>query len=277
MCFSPNNGLDKMNSFRKITAFTLIELLVVIAIIALFLGILVPVLANARKSSIQLLCASNLKQIYSAFATYANDNSGTLIKAGEILHTKNSQELLNLWHIALLPYVSEKLDNDLLKEKFPKIWFCPEDKDPYPKGYKNNPHNGMTSYALNGYYSNANGLEIKLGPAGGYKFSQIQIASSCMMMGETSYASQLYDIESPKTVSYNLPRDGHHRITSGFYHNQSMNITFADGHINNINGRRVPADEKYIPQNYKTGKFLFWPDLILPTASETPSFWGNGY
>jgi prepilin-type N-terminal cleavage/methylation domain-containing protein/prepilin-type processing-associated H-X9-DG protein len=266
-----------MNSNRKINAFTLVELLVVISIIAVLLGVLMPVLANARRSSKQLMCAANLKQVYTAFASYANQNSDVIIKAGEILHTKNLQELLALWHISLLPYVGEKFDGDIMEEKFSKVWFCPEDKDPYPKGYKNNPHNGMTSYAQNGYCNIVNGVEIKLGPGGGCKFSQIHNPADCMMMGETSYASQFYDSQSPKTIAYNLARDGHHRMTSGFYHSKSMNVSYVDGHIGNIKGRKVDADEKYIPANYKTGKFLFWPKLSLPTATESPAFWGPGY
>ncbi|MHB9071832.1 MAG: type II secretion system protein [Sedimentisphaerales bacterium] len=269
--------IKKTNSNCRTKAFTLVELLVVIAVIALLLGVFIPVLGNARKTSKQLLCSAGLRQIYIAIRAYANNNSDDIIKAGELLHTKSKQELLQLWHIALLPYVSEKFNDDLINEKFIKIWFCPEDKDPYPKGYKNNPHNGMTSYALNGYYRDLNGLEIKLGPAGGYKFQQIPTPSPCMLMGETSYASQFYDMESPKTIGYNLYLDGHHRMTSGFYHSQSMNVSFVDGHIGNIKGEKCAVDEKYIPPNYKTGKFLFWPQLTMPNASKDPSFWGPGY
>ncbi|MFN0012745.1 MAG: type II secretion system protein [Phycisphaerales bacterium] len=56
--------------------FTLIELLVVIAVIALLVGILLPALANARKTAKAIKCGSGLKGHGLSFALYANEYKG---------------------------------------------------------------------------------------------------------------------------------------------------------------------------------------------------------
>lgn len=61
----------------KRRGFTLIELLVVIAIIALLIGILLPALAGARKSSRQLKDATNIRGIVQAMAVWAQSHDDT--------------------------------------------------------------------------------------------------------------------------------------------------------------------------------------------------------
>ena len=253
------------------SGFTLIELLVVISIISLLMGILMPALSRARKTARTIKCASQMHQIAIAFEMWSMNHDDWIFVADSAMAYSDGD-----WFHDLLPYICKKKDTDLFKYK-EELWLCPCDKDPYPVGVRSSPHTiGVTSYALNGIYREGRGPRptVRLGPAGRFKTFQVPMPSAAMLMLETSYERFVADCEHPaaKAVGLSALDDIHHRKTSGFYHNNSMNILFVDGHIGSIKGRKC---EPISMVGMNPG--MFWPDLTLPSATEQPELWGPGY
>ncbi len=75
-----NNGMRQRATERVAgrSGFTLIELLVVVAIIVILIAILLPSLSKARKSAIDVSCASRLRQNIIALRMYADNFNGAM-------------------------------------------------------------------------------------------------------------------------------------------------------------------------------------------------------
>jgi prepilin-type N-terminal cleavage/methylation domain-containing protein len=69
---------------NDVRGFTLIELLVVIAIIALLIGLLLPALAKAQRNAASLKDKTQIRQIHTAFITWAGENREVLPTPGLI-------------------------------------------------------------------------------------------------------------------------------------------------------------------------------------------------
>lgn len=69
-----------MGSRRRyeLKGFSLVELLVVVSIIMILLGILMPMLTQAKHTANRVKCADHLKQIGSGLVMYTSDNDGFL-------------------------------------------------------------------------------------------------------------------------------------------------------------------------------------------------------
>src|SRR4051812_39870731 len=92
----------------KRRGFTLIELLVVIAIIAILASILFPVFAQAREAARKTSCASNVRQLGTAFLMYVQDYDETFPQvtySGEAGHTNPDNFGVFRWPWLVLPYI----------------------------------------------------------------------------------------------------------------------------------------------------------------------------
>lgn len=112
----------EVRSYRN--GLTLTELLVVILIIGLVIALLLPVVASARKRSLETRCMSNLRQIHVAFSAYVQD---------QLDNDPNNRPLYIYY--ALKPYI-----------KSDEIWLCPLDRWGGSEGGYGNPREPFHSY-----------------------------------------------------------------------------------------------------------------------------------
>jgi prepilin-type processing-associated H-X9-DG protein/prepilin-type N-terminal cleavage/methylation domain-containing protein len=201
-------------------AFSLVELIVTVAIITLLAALSFPMLGAYRKSAHQAQCITNLKQLSLALSYYSGENNGLIpgpvIQAGDI------------WLISLPPYI-ERTNQDLVERASP--FCCPAARSEY------NSPNFTPTYSMNGSL-------MEVGPLG---YSQVRLQS----FTQPSKTAMIMDGQLALTPPYWL----HHVGYGGdfpnkrdFVHNGSINILFADGHVET-------RDEEQIP---RSGSDPFW-------------------
>lgn len=127
--------------------FSLVEVCAVILIVTVLGALLIPALAQARNKIRLVQCASNLRQMGTLFALYAQDNENML----PVRHQWASDGTTGLsWEDVLLPYAGQKLQPADYKTA-PANYYCPSF---LARNTQKSPRvsNGFaTSYVCNGY------------------------------------------------------------------------------------------------------------------------------
>lgn len=131
----------------------MIELLVVIAIIAILAAMLLPALAKAKAKAKGAACTSNMKQILTATAMYADDSKDKLPYAG-IRMQNSAANGYGSWDKLLFSYLGGPTKGGPTAWQpganvSPKLLGCPS--DPYPNRVSNNLERQRRTYAMPRY------------------------------------------------------------------------------------------------------------------------------
>ena len=258
-------------------AFTLVELLTVIAIIGILAAILIPTVANMRKTVNQTRCASNLRQIHLAYTTFASENGNRILSPQRFnAYRQNPQNYEGLskdvdlhWYQILIKYAlvgradiftaqHSKQNADgtypcgTASRKYFTILGCPEVSEYraslsdaidvpsgqiLPKG-----DGGYMNYCANSLLANYNDA----GPAM-VTFDQIAEPAKAMLVGD------LYkDVPPDGTIWLNANTANFPKAV----HGDVSNFIFCDGHVESLN------PDTDIPKNGSDVRFnTFWRGL----------------
>ncbi len=208
-------------------AFTLIELLVVIAIICILAAVLFPVFATAREKARQTTCASNLKQLGTAFLMYASDfdeclacGNDTISQKVDCAGTMQTLPSGGAWASQIYPYV-----------KAGGPYYCPDDVTPYI-GTRVVSGKTYSSYTVS-YAYNPNIAPVFSGPicsastVGGppVNLSKMNAPTKTVMLWEFSSINNIID----------TPYIGDNSQASNVYFHFNANFRYGYAHSGYIN------------------------------------------
>jgi len=261
---------------KKKQGFTLIELLVVIAIIAILAAILFPVFAQAREAARKSSCQSNLKQLATACAMYANDYDNRMVSGGGTCHgspagcSATSPRPGLQWQWVTQPYIKNW-----------GVYICPSD----PRNHGPGGNGVPVSYAVN----NVGTLDLGSWSGGGLNESLMQAPAETILLGDGGNGGWFDNggsgtADAQRMVGdYTLWHDWDRfaRTDAGWNwsdklprHGDGNNYAFADGHVKFFRAR--PPSQA----GCKMGNQVPWQYMLGGNAGRGDAdlqgwFWGG--
>ena len=238
------NSFLVKRSFSSFPAahFTLIELLVVIAIIAILAGMLMPALQQARERGRTANCVSQQKQVMLAILSYADAyNNRYQTRYKDSLNTIRSKDPGWLYGIIDGKFIDDgmtrcpSLGLDTVPETYRSVG---RERVKVCYGLLDNLNSAGSPYYLPDYYYNLNGSNSN------YSFinftrmkrcsKNILSADSIIVNNSTWGTSQYY------YIYVNNKTAGNGAVHAR--HNGSINLMYADGHVENGQPGKYKAD-----------------------------------
>lgn len=191
-----------MSIIKKI--FTIVELLIVTSVMIILISMLLPALKKAKDSTNRIKCASNLKNIGTAFNMYISDNNDYYPKFAVWGSSADDER----WHITLYKYLGN--EDFLSNHKYPSVFICPSCVNP---GFNDK----TISYAYNRV----------IGAHDTYpycKTSSIKCPSKKLLAADSGYNNGI-------APSYNIYQCINSELYIGDRHNSGSNVLWCDGHV----------------------------------------------
>lgn len=257
----------KMNR-RK--GFTLIELLVVISIIALIMGILLPVLGNARNAAKSMVCLANIRTHGLAFTLYANDYNDQLPDQSEGVPGQFNMEGGGtstdprvgggrLWYELLVEHGAgyEGYDAAISQHNDPRegVWLCPVVESTVNQSVHASA-SGEASWG-GGYGVASNVIGYGSGSSawsdGSPRLFEVDSPTTLMLVGDTGRPRYGFSNPNPQPFDYvswmragNPPyswRVQRSDQVAARHQSETANIAFFDGHAGPVKYEQIQAND----------------------------------
>ena len=232
----------RQNAYHRHAGFTLVELLVVIGLIAVLVALLLPALSRARESANRTACASNLRQLGTAFMMYAGDNRyrfpfhASIGESDAFGHPWNAEDWI-WWHASQDPAKSPIVK--YLGAFQVKLLQCPSDSPTdHTRHITSEPY--IYSYTMNMLFSSDPHMGSK-----NITLENVQSASTKILLAEEDSRSLDDGNFNPYLVGSNIENflaTRHDREKQSI--NARGNVVMADGHVEYI-ARSVSQDPKH--------------------------------
>jgi len=270
--------MDTTAQGRRRHGFTLVELLVVVGLVTVLISLLLPALGNARKAAYATACASNLRQMGTAWVMYVSEHKGRLPEPIWLaVPPRTTPEVT--WQASWLGILdSYKVRGQTL--------LCPSASEPIPFAQQN-PGFGNVAYAWSGRFQ-TNGTSARFNTStyrdSSYGYNHYLVVGGPTVDGTATRLNAIrpltdvpvfmdavyaeftpvnfkhgFLVEPPPNLSWNnWPRSApdHWRFLIA-RHGRGINVFLADGAV-----RRVPLEEMY-QLTWRTGWTRYRLELPL--------------